>query len=148
MNDDTLTAPAFAVVNTRRLPYPPRRLFEAFADPEQLKMWWGPAGFTNEVTHHDFRVGGEMHVTMINENARHFENVKRFTEIVEPERIVFQHLQPMHDFTMTITHEAVDEGTQLTWRMDFPAGQDAGLQAFLHAANEQNFDRLEAFLAR
>ncbi len=146
MSDDILDSPAFAVVNTRHLPYPPQRVFDAFADPDQLKVWWGPEGFTNQVTHCDFREGGELHITMINENERHFENTKRFIEIVAPERIVFQHLQPMHDFVMTITHEPTGGGTLLTWRMDFAAGQDAELAPFLHGANEQNFDRLEAFL--
>ena len=146
MSDEILDTPAFAVINTRHLPYAPQRIFGAFADPEQLKQWWGPEGFTNEVTYCDFRVGGELHITMINENARRFENTKRFLDISEPERITFQHLQPMHDFVMSITHEPEGEGTILTWRMDFAAGQDAELAPFLRAANEQNFDRLEAFL--
>ncbi len=34
------------------LPYPPQRLFEAFARPELLSRWWGPSGFTNTFVQH------------------------------------------------------------------------------------------------
>jgi hypothetical protein len=53
--------------------------------------------------------------------------------------------------TMTFTPEG--EGTRLGWRMQFAPSQMADelgddLAQFLHAANEQNFDRLEDFLSR
>ncbi len=138
---------AFEVVNTRRLPFPQARVFAAFADPEQLAIWWGPEGFTNEVGVFEFHVGGRFEITMINENDRRFENTKRFIEIVAPERVVFEHLEPVHHFLMTHMFEAVGDQTQLTWLMQFAGdGETAYLKEFLHAANEQNFDRLEAYL--
>jgi uncharacterized protein YndB with AHSA1/START domain len=138
---------AFEVVNTRRLPFPQARVFAAFADPEQLAIWWGPDGFTNEVGVFEFEVGGRFEITMINENDRRFENTKRFIEISAPERVVFEHLEPVHHFLMTHTFEAVGDQTQLTWLMQFAGdGENADLKEFLHAANEQNFDRLEAHL--
>ena len=126
---------AFEVVNTRLLPFSQARVFAAFADPAQLAIWWGPEGFTNEVIAFELEVGGR------------FENTKRFTEVVVPERVVFEHLEPVHHFLMTHTFEAVGDHTQLTWLMQFAGdGENEHLKEFLHGANEQNFDRLEAFL--
>lgn len=143
---ETFDTPAYQVLNRRRLPFPHRQVYGAFADPEQVNLWWGPEGFTNRIDSFDLRVGGQWLFTMVNENDRAFDNIKEFLE-VSPERIVMQHIEPMHDFIMTMTFEpAGDDATELTWIMDFAPGQDDGLAPFLEAANEQNFDRLEAHL--
>ncbi len=143
---ETLDTPAYQVLNRRRLPFPHARVYSAFADPEQVKIWWGPEGFTNRIDTFDLREGGKWLFTMINENDREFDNIKEFLE-VSPQRIVMQHVEPMHDFVMIMTFDpAGDDATDLTWIMDFAPGQDDGLAPFLEAANEQNFDRLEAHL--
>lgn len=33
-------------------------VYEAFANPEYLKQWWGPTGFTNTIHEFDLRPGG------------------------------------------------------------------------------------------
>jgi uncharacterized protein YndB with AHSA1/START domain len=143
---ETTETPAYKVLNRRRLPFPHAQVYGAFADPEQVKIWWGPEGFTNRIDTFDLRVGGKWLFTMINENEREFDNIKAFLE-VSPERIVMQHIEPMHDFVMTMSFDAVDnDTTDLTWIMNFAPGQDHNLAPFLEAANEQNFDRLEAHL--
>lgn len=143
---ETIDTPSYKVLNRRRLPFPHKQVYDAFADPEQVKIWWGPDGFTNRIDSFDLREGGQWRFTMINENDREFDNIKAFLE-VSPSRIVMQHIEPMHDFIMTMSFDAVDDGTtDLTWIMNFAPGQDDGLAPFLEAANEQNFDRLEAHL--
>jgi uncharacterized protein YndB with AHSA1/START domain len=37
---------------------PRELLWKAWSDPEQMKRWWGPKGFTTPVCKIDFRVGG------------------------------------------------------------------------------------------
>ena len=143
---ETTDTPAYQAINRRRLPFPPSKVYGAFADPEQVKLWWGPDNFTNRIDTFDLREGGQWLFTMINENAREFDNIKAFLE-VSRQRIVMQHIEPMHDFILTMTFDPVsDDATDLTWIMDFAPGQDGNLAPFLEAANEQNFDRLEAHL--
>ena len=136
------------VTNTRVFPVPRAELFEAFAQREALAAWWGPQGFRNEVTEFDMRPGGAFGITMISPNGATFDNQKTFHEVVRNERVVFEHHQPVHHFLMTMTFE--DEGaghSRLTWRMQFtPVSDQENLDRFIHAANEQNFDRLEAFV--
>ncbi len=124
-------------------------VFQAFRDPAQLVHWWGPKGFTNTFTSFDFREGGAWEFTMHGPDGADYPNRKDFSEIVENERIVFLHLQPMHVFTMTMTFADEAGGTRLTWLMQFTSPDQSGkLTAFITGANEENFDRLEAWLSR
>ena len=34
------------------------RLYDAFSNPEQLKIWWGPEGFTNTIHEFNLQPGG------------------------------------------------------------------------------------------
>ena len=136
------------VVSTRVFSVPRERLFEAFSDPKQLAQWWGPNGFTNTIVAFDFRPGGAWHITMRAPNGAEYPNESEFVEVVRPERIVFDHLRPVHRFLMTMLF--ADEGgdTRLTWRMQAATDEGEKMRAFLAAANEENFDRLEAHLSR
>ena len=46
------------IVTTRVFDAPRATVFEAWTDPEQLKIWWGPKGFTNTFHHCEMRPGG------------------------------------------------------------------------------------------
>ncbi len=136
------------ILSTRDFAAPPAALFAAFADPARLAQWWGPAGFTNAITRFEFRVGGAWHVTMRAPDGTAFDNVSHFTVLSPAERIVFVHDLPMHRFEMDMTFAPLGPGTRLTWRMTFDdPGEVQRLGTFIVAANEQNFDRLQAHLA-
>ncbi|MBV4356269.1 SRPBCC domain-containing protein [Pinibacter aurantiacus] len=38
--------------------------YKAWADPNHLKNWWGPNGFTNTFHEHDLQHGGKWKFTM------------------------------------------------------------------------------------
>lgn len=143
-------AAADRVIVSKRIIAAPREvLFKAFSDPDQLMLWWGPLGFTSTFHVFDFRPGGTWRFTMRGPNGAEYPNEHNFTEVVPPERIVYQHVQPpLHSFTMTITFADKEGKTELTWLMRFEsAAEVAKLKSFIAGANEQNFDRLEAHLA-
>lgn len=145
-----MASDARPIVSERTVSASPAALFEAFREPERLARWWGPRGFTNTFHEFDLRPGGVWHFTMHAPDGRTFDNHKQFIEIVPGERIVFQHIAPMHRFRMTMTFAAESGGTttRLTWRMDFETAADAdAFRDFITEANEQNFDRLEVELA-
>lgn len=135
------------VTNRRVFKVSRTALWEAFADPAALASWWGPQGFRNEVTAFDLRPGGAFAITMISPNGVGFDNHKTFHEVAPNERVVFEHHRPVHHFLMSMAFEDAGAGeSRLTWRMRFtPASDQENLDRFIHAANEQNFDRLEAF---
>lgn len=52
------------LVVTRIFDAPVERVWRAWSDPDQVKRWWGPQGFTAPVAQMDFRVGGRSLVCM------------------------------------------------------------------------------------
>jgi len=137
------------IVTTRVLNAPRDRAFKAWTDPRILAQWWGPKGFTNTFHEFELKPGGNWRFTMHGPNGIDYRNRSVFAEIVEPERIVFDHLKPMHRFRTTVTFEDLGAQTKLVWRMLFAsAGECDKVKAFVPAANEENLDRIEAQLAR
>jgi uncharacterized protein YndB with AHSA1/START domain len=52
------------LVFTRVFDTPVERVWKAWSDPEDVKRWWGPKGFTCPVARLDFREGGKSLVCM------------------------------------------------------------------------------------
>lgn len=53
------TTPDCEIVNTRIFAVPIQLVFNAWSNPDHLKNWRGPAGFTNTSKEFDFREGGQ-----------------------------------------------------------------------------------------
>jgi uncharacterized protein YndB with AHSA1/START domain len=124
-------------------------VFRAFCEPEHLAQWWGPNGFHNTFHEFDLRSGGHWRFIMHGPDGVDYQNHSVFLDVVKRERIVFRHLDPVHDFQMTITFADEAGNTRLTWRMLFESAEHCEqVKAFVVEANEQNFDRLEAELAK
>jgi uncharacterized protein YndB with AHSA1/START domain len=67
----------------------PRELvWKAFTDPEHMKNWWGPKGFTVRFAKMDFRPGGTYHYCMTSPDGHDMWGKFVYREIVAPERIV------------------------------------------------------------
>jgi uncharacterized protein YndB with AHSA1/START domain len=137
------------VVSTRVLNAPREVVFHAFREPEHLAQWWGPKDFRNTFREFDFRLGGHWRLTMHGPDGIDYKNAYVLLEIMEPERIVISHPDPQHNFQLAIILAEEGEKTRLTWRMRFESVEHCNqVKPFIVEANEQNFDRLEAELAK
>lgn len=104
----------------QELPVPTERAYQAFADLEQKRQWFGEApGW--QVTEHtlDFRVGGQEVNEGIYEGKTTSRFVATYTDIVENERIVLTYdmwVDGKHISTSLATYEfeATATGTLLT----------------------------------
>jgi uncharacterized protein YndB with AHSA1/START domain len=136
------------VVDTKRVLDAPReRVWECFADPERLAVWWGPNGFTNEFSRFEFKPGGLWTFVMRGPNGHGYPNESRFVELVRPERIVLEHIVvPFYRNTMTFKDRSGK--TELSWHAVFQTADENNekFKAFIVEKNEENFDRLEACL--
>jgi uncharacterized protein YndB with AHSA1/START domain len=74
---------------TRVFDAPRELVFKAWTEPERLKRWWGPKGFTTPFCAVDLREGGVFLYCMRSPEGRDFWGRGVFREIVVPERIVF-----------------------------------------------------------
>jgi uncharacterized protein YndB with AHSA1/START domain len=113
-----------------------------------LAQWWGPNGFSNTFHEFDFIPAGNWKLTMHGPDGTDYPNESIFDEIIEPEKIVFTHLRPMHKFQVTATFEDSGEKTKLVFRMLFATPEEfEKVKLYVLQANEQNFDRLEKVLS-
>ncbi|MCF8239626.1 MAG: SRPBCC domain-containing protein [Saprospiraceae bacterium] len=135
------------IVNSRILEAPVETVYNAFADPGQLKIWWGPEGFTNTIHQFDLCPGGKWLLTMHGTNKGHYENSSVFTS-VEPLRLVTWTRVSKPHFDMEVGFEAIDaRHTQISFRMIFSTPEECEkMRPFVEPKNEENFDRLERLL--
>lgn len=135
------------LVASRLFPAPPSRVYAAFADPAQLARWWGPLGTSTSIHAFDLRPGGRWHLTMSGPWGE--ATMEKTFDVVEPgRRVVVRHQQAGHTFTLDMAFEPAADGTRLTWRTAFAtAGQLAAVRAAFVRGNEENLDRLGAWLA-
>jgi len=136
------------IVSRRVLNAPREMVFKAWTDPEILAKWWGPKGFKNTFQEFDLRPGGTWRFIMHGPNGVDYPNQSVFVEIVPNERIVLDHVVAPR-FRLTATFEDQGGKTKLTFRGLFEtAAICKNVKTYAVDANEQNFDRLEAELAK
>jgi uncharacterized protein YndB with AHSA1/START domain len=146
--DPTGALAAREIVSTRVVGAARELVFKAFSDPDHLVHWWGPKGFTNTFQEFDLWPGGTWRFVMHGPDGVNYKNKSVFVEIVKPERIVFEHVSgPQFQTTIALTEQGGK--TKITWRMLFKSATECDkVKKFAVEANEQNFDRLEAELAK
>ena len=105
------TTPESEIVSTRIFKVPRTQLFRAWSEPEHLKNWWGPNGFTNTFNEFDFRVGGKWSFIMHGPDKGNYANECEFIKIEVPSIIawkryskpLFQVLATFEEITATET---------------------------------------------
>ena len=151
--------PRRELIVRRTLRATPERVFEAFTDPEQLKRWWWPSGFTAPTAEVDLRVGGAYRIAMrwpesIPEES-HFSHYMggEYYEIDPPHRLVMsgrainEQQGELFATLIELTLEEVPEGTRLTMRQSYfePMPPKAALDGAEQGWAEQ-LDKLESLL--
>jgi uncharacterized protein YndB with AHSA1/START domain len=148
-NSSTTSGPSDREILSTRLSSAPRALlWRAWTEPQHLARWWGPKGFTNTFREFDPRAGGHWRFTMHGPDGKNYDNHSVFVELATPDRIVLDHLsEPKFRVTATFAEEA--SGTRVVFLMSFEsAAVCAAVRHICEPSNEENFDRLEAELAR
>lgn len=68
---------------------PVELVWKAFSNPEHLKRWWGPKGFTSPACTIDFRVGGKYHFCMRSPEGQDIWTTGIYKEIVPNKKMVW-----------------------------------------------------------
>jgi uncharacterized protein YndB with AHSA1/START domain len=122
-------------------------VWKVFTEPEHIKNWWGPDGFTNTIFKMDVRPGGAWEFIMHGPDGTDYKNKSTFLEIIKPEKLSFEHIAP--NFKATIIFEKQDNKTLLTWHMLFETAEELTKVVKVFKADEglkQNITKLEAYL--
>jgi uncharacterized protein YndB with AHSA1/START domain len=143
------TTPDCEIVSSRIFDTERINLFRAWADPNHLKNWWGPKGFTNTFNEFDFRVGGKWSFIMHAPDKGDFKNECEFIKIDEPALIAWKrYSKPLFQVVATFEEISTDK-TKLDFKMLFDTEEECRkIKAFAVDKNEENFDRLEIELTK
>jgi uncharacterized protein YndB with AHSA1/START domain len=135
----------------------PRELvWQAMTNPQHVVKWWGPHGFTMTIEVMNVKPGGIWKHVMHGPDGTDYPNKSIFTDVVEPERIVYTHAggkkgAPGANFVATWTFDVVEPGkTRLTMRSVFMSTEDRDTIVKVYGAIEggkQTMERLAALLA-
>ena len=154
--DDALTGAVDRQIVTLRMFEAPReRVFQAWTDPEELKAWWGPEGFSVSIDQIDVHPGGTWRFTMHGPDGVDYPNTIVYEEIDYPRRLVYLHsgsgsTADDPSFRTTVTFDDMAGNTVLTMRGVFTTAEDRDLVVDRHHAIEggnQTLGRLADHLA-
>jgi uncharacterized protein YndB with AHSA1/START domain len=107
-----------------------------------------PRRVSQHVYEFDLQPGGAWRFIMQSPNDTRFPNEGVFQEVAQPERIVFKHLAPVHEFVATAEFSEHHNGMTIRFTMLFPtAAECERSRRYVAQGNEENLDRLEALLA-
>jgi uncharacterized protein YndB with AHSA1/START domain len=143
------TTPDCEIRSSRIVNYSVELVFTAWTNPNHLKNWWGPKGFTNTFNEFDLRPGGKWSFVMHGPDKGNYVNECEFIKIEKPTLIAWKrHSKPL--FKVVATFEEISATqTKLIFRMVFDSAEECNkLKPFVVDKNEENFDKLEDELAR
>jgi uncharacterized protein YndB with AHSA1/START domain len=143
------TTPDCEIVSSRVFNTKRELMYQAWSNPNHLKNWWGPAGFTNTFNEFDFRVGGKWSFIMHGPDKGNYANECEFIKIEEPSLIAWKrHSKPL--FQVVATFDELSENkTKLVFKMLFDTAKECNqLKGFVVDKNEENFDKLEIELSK
>jgi uncharacterized protein YndB with AHSA1/START domain len=151
-NEAAETAEALELVINRVFDAPRSRVWQAWTDPDQMKVWSSPRGFTIPVSEGDLRPGGRWHATMRQPDGTLLNLGGEYREIVEPERLVFTHAwydgdgkQQGPETIVTVTLVERGNKTEMNFRQ---SGFDSNGSRDGHAGGwTECFERLDELLA-
>jgi uncharacterized protein YndB with AHSA1/START domain len=124
-------------------------VWEVWTNPEHIKEWWGPNGFTNTINKMDVRENGEWDLIMHGPDGTDYKNKSIFKEIIKHEKIVYEHISSPK-FVATISFKAQNEKTLIDWHMLFETKEQFIQVVKTFKADEglrQNMEKLDNYLS-
>ncbi len=134
---------------SRLLNAPIELVWEVWINPEHIKNWWGPNGFSNTISKMDVAPEGEWDLTMHGPDGTDYKNKSVFKEVELHKKLVYQHVTGPK-FTATIHFEKRGNQTHLHWQMLFDTKEELiqVVQKFNAAEGlKQNVEKLEAYVS-
>ena len=113
---------ARSLVTTRVFDAPRELVWKMWTDPEHVRHWWGPRGFTNTIDRMDVKPGGHWSFVMHGPDGTNYRNEIVYREVVAPARLSYSH-GPSPRFDVTVTFEEQGGKTRLTMRSLFESAE-------------------------
>ncbi len=152
------------LIIVRSFDVPRETLWKFWTEPEEVKKWWGPKGFTAPYVTIDLRVGGKYLSAMRSPEGKDFWSTGVFREIKRPERLVMTdsfadekgNIVPAShygmsgdwpaEFLITVTFEKSRGKTRMTLKHNEITGMSDTDFEYMHQGWNEQFDKLGELL--
>ncbi|MEX1041083.1 MAG: SRPBCC family protein [Pirellulaceae bacterium] len=131
---------------------PVATVWDAWTDPEQVKHWWGPRGFTLTTYSKELKPGGIWHYTMHGPDGVDYPNWTVYHEVEPCAKLVYDHggnedRPPL--FRVTVLFSESDGKTTMEMTMALPTAEEAAAtRKFVkEAGGNATWDRLAEYLS-
>jgi len=129
----------------------PRELvWKVWTEPEHIKQWWGPSGFTNTIFQMDVKPGGVWDFIMHGPDGTDYKNKSIYKEVVKYEKLVYDHISgPRFQFTVTFKEQGKKTLILIQMLFETVELRDQTVKTF--KADEglrQNMEKLEVYLEK
>jgi uncharacterized protein YndB with AHSA1/START domain len=142
-------APDCEIVTTRIVNASINLAYKAWTDPNHLKNWWGPKGFTNTFNEFDLRPAGKWRFIMHGPDKGNYHNECEFVKIDKPNLIAWKRISKPLFKVLATFEEVSNDKTKIVFKMIFDTAEECNkLKPFVVDKNEENFDRLEVELTK
>lgn len=103
---------------SRLINAPQELVWEAWTNPEHIRHWWGPVGFSSTISKMDVKEEGEWIFVMHGPDGTDYKNKHVYITLEKPSLIVMRH-ESFPPFVMTARFEAKGTKTLVTLRSVF-----------------------------
>src|SRR5262245_34101344 len=128
-------------------------VWDAWTDPEQAALWWGPRGFTLTTHSKDLRPGGHWAYTMHGPDGTDYLNKAIYHEVERGRKLVYDHggnddRPPL--FRVTVLFSDLGGKTKMEMTMALPTAEAAEeTRKFVKkAGGDATWDRLAEYLEK
>ena len=138
------------LIHTRILDAPRELVWEVWTNPEHIKEWWGPNGFS--LTTKSMNVApGEIWDFIMHGWGQDFVNKIEYLEVKKPSLISYKHSGESEDysFLVSISFEEVEGKTLLTMKSTFKSKEiieELNRRVNAIEGGKQTLNRLEKYL--
>ncbi|HTM45294.1 MAG TPA: SRPBCC family protein [Polyangiaceae bacterium] len=132
---------------------PVKAVWDAWTDPKQVAMWWGPRGFTITTHSKDLRPGGSWKYTMHGPDGIDYPNITHYYEVEKCSKLVYDHganeTQPAK-FRVTVLFSEASGKTKMEMTMTLATVEEAEeTRRFIKSAGgNATWDRLAEYLEK
>ncbi len=98
---------------SRLIDAPQELVWEAWTNPEHIRHWWGPVGFSSTISKMEVNEGGEWEFVMHGPDGTDYKNKHVYITLEKPSLIIMRH-ESFPPFVMTARFEAKGTKTLVT----------------------------------
>lgn len=138
------------LIHTRMLDAPRHLVWEVWTNPEHIKEWWGPNGFSLTTKSMNVDAGKSWDFVM-HGMGRDWDNKIEYIEVRKPSFLSYKHsgAGADYDFLVTVSFEEVQGKTLLTMKSIFKSKEiidELNRRVNAIEGGKQTLNRLEQYL--